>query len=159
LKEWIVIAVVVILVACPSKGMAHGVRGEVAYGGVIIKAEYTTGEPMSYAKVVISAPDKGIPFQIGRTDRNGRFCFYPDTPGKWKVVVEDGMGHRLEMNLPVEHAGRVERSGYIESPLQGYISKYMRAIAGVSIIFGIFGCIMGWKGYKRMKNEGGADSG
>jgi len=152
LKKWIVIAIVVILAAYPFKGMAHGVRGMVAYGGVIVKAEYTTGEPMSYAKVVITAPDKKVPFQIGRTDRNGRFCFYPDTHGKWRVVVEDGMGHRLEVELPVKPFGRVERSGYIERPLQRYISKYLRAIAGVSIIFGIFGCIIGWKGYKKMKN-------
>ena len=152
MKTWIIIVFIVILAAYPLKGMAHGVRGKVTYGGVIVKAEYTTGEPMSYAKIVITASDKKIPFQIGRTDRNGRFCFYPDTPGKWKVVVEDGMGHRLEMKLPVKPFGRVERSGYIESPLQSHISKCLRAIAGVSIIFGIFGCIVGWNGYKKMKN-------
>jgi len=148
---WFCLAMCLMLTA--KDVWAHGVRGRIASeGGIVVEAEYTDGEPMSYAKVVITAPDKKIPFQIGRTDRNGRFCFYPDTPGKWKVVVEDGMGHRLKMNLPVKHVGRVETSGYIESPLQRYISKYLRAIAGVSIIFGIFGCIVGWKGYKKMKN-------
>jgi len=125
LKTWIVIVFIVIFAAYPITGMAHGVRGKVASGGVILKAEYTTGDPMSYAKVEITAPDKKIPFQIGRTDRNGRFCFYPDMPGKWKVVVSDGMGHRLEMALPVKHVGRVGTSGYIESPIQMHISMYL----------------------------------
>ncbi len=151
MKSWILIVFIVVLAVYPLKSMAHGVRGKVASGGVIVKAEYTTGESMSYAKVEITAPDKKIPFQIGRTDRNGRFCFYPDTPGKWKVVVEDGMGHRLEMAIPVKHVGRVGTSGYIESPLQRHISKYLKTIAGISIIFGIFGCIVGWKGYRRIK--------
>ncbi len=152
MKMWIVIVFIVILAAYPLKSMAHGVRGKVASGGVIVKAEYTTGDPMSYAKVVITAPDKKIPFQIGRTDRNGRFCFYPDIPGKWKVVVEDGMGHRLEMNLPVKHVGHVGISGYVETPMQRRISKYLKAITGISIIFGIFGCLVGWKGYRKIRD-------
>ena len=132
---------------------AHGVRGKIARGGIVIIAEYTTGEPMSYAKVVITAPDKKIPFQIGRTDRNGRFCFFPDMPGKWMVVVEDGMGHRLEMNLPVKHIEHLETSGKIEGSEEKFISKYLRIISGISIIFGIFGSIMGWIGYKKIKKE------
>ena len=138
-------------IAISSSLYAHGVRGKTGKGGIVISAEYTTGEPMSYAKVVITAPDKKIPFQIGRTDRNGRFCFYPDMPGKWKVVVEDGIGHRLEMNLSIKYIEHFETSENIESSLEKYISKYLRAISGISIIFGIFGCIMGWKGYKRNK--------
>jgi len=157
LRTLIAIVFVVVLAAYPLRVMAHGVRGSVASGGVIVKAEYTTGEPMSYAKLVITAPDKKIPFQIGRTDRNGRFCFYPDMPGKWRVVLSDGMGHRLEMALPINHVGRIGTSGYIESPLQRWISKYLRAIAGVSIIFGIFGCLMGWKGYRKAKAYQTAD--
>jgi len=151
LKTWIVIVFIVVLAAYPPRAMAHGVRGSVASGGVIVKAEYTTGDPMSYAKVEVTAPDKRIPFQIGRTDRNRRFCFYPDMPGKWKVVVSDGMGHRLEMVLPVKHVGRIETSGYMENPLQRWIWKYLKTIAGVSIIFGIFGCLMGWRGYRKAK--------
>ncbi|GAB6161634.1 hypothetical protein JCM12298_07930 [Desulfothermus naphthae] len=104
---------------------------------------------MSYAKVGITAPDKKIPFQIGRTDRNGRFCFYPDMPGKWMIVVEDGMGHRLEMNLPVKHIEHLETSGNTESSEEKFISKYLRVISGISIIFGIFGSIMAWISHKK----------
>jgi nickel transport protein len=59
----------------------HGARGEVGSGGIVVSAEYDTGEPMSYAKVKISAPGAELTFQSGRTDRNGRFCFFPDGPG------------------------------------------------------------------------------
>jgi len=135
---------------------AHGVRGKTGRGGFVIIAEYTTGEPMSYAKVVITAPDKKIPFQIGRTDRNGRFCFYPDMPGKWMIVVEDGMGHRLEMNLPVKHIEHLEISGNTESSEEKFIYKYLRVISGISIIFGIFGSIMAWISHKKIKKENSA---
>ena len=130
---------------------AHGVKGKIGKGGIGIIAEYTTGEPMSYAKVVITAPNKKIPFQIGRTDRNGRFCFYPDMQGMWKIVVEDGMGHRLQLDVPVKHGGRIETLGYTQSPLQTYLSNFLKTISGVSIIFGIFGCIVLLKAYKKMK--------
>ncbi len=45
---------------------AHGVRGRVDAGGMVVTAQYDTGEPMSYAKVNISAPGAKLSFQSGR---------------------------------------------------------------------------------------------
>jgi nickel transport protein len=85
----------------PSLGNAHGAKGTVRDGGIIVSAVYDSGEPMSYAKVKISAPQAELTFQSGRTDRNGRFCFFPDMAGEWKVIVDDEIGHRLELKVPV----------------------------------------------------------
>lgn len=136
------------LMMYPLVCMAHGVRGEIASGGIVVIAEYDTGEPMDYAKVDISAPNSKLPFQSGRTDRNGRFCFFPDSKGNWKVVVDDEMGHRLEvkvtldedMKLKTQQTGRFAGSS---------LTRYEKALMGICVIFGIFGCLLGWKGYKK----------
>jgi len=56
--------------------------------------EYSDGSPVSFAKVKIWSPDNdSIEFQNGRTDTNGRFSFFPDVDGVWRITVNDGMGH------------------------------------------------------------------
>ncbi len=135
---------------------AHGASGEVGSGGIVVTARYDTGEPMSYAKVMISAPGAEVIFQSGRTDRNGRFCFFPDVAGDWKVVVDDGIGHRVEMAVPVSNAlelkSQQQNGGQIKSPL----SRYERALMGISIIFGISGILFWWRGKKKSKRGKGA---
>lgn len=137
----------------PVLCFAHGVQGQVGTGGITILAEYTTGEPMSYASVEVLAPASKLPFQIGRTDRNGRFCFFPDAPGKWKVVVNDKMGHRLELLIPVDKAMKPESGKSNKKHFPFSLTKYERALMGLSIIFGITGIIILWKGViKKMMN-------
>ena len=135
----------------PGVIYAHGVRGVAGAGGMVVTAQYDTGEPMSYAKVNISAPGAKLSFQSGRTDRNGRFCFFPDVAGDWKVVVDDEIGHRLEVTVPVDETMALRAD---QQPGEGAVSscsKYQKAVMGVSIIFGLFGTILGWKGYKKLK--------
>ena len=101
-KDRMVLGLFVFFLFLPSQLFAHGVLGTVQNGGLAVTATYDTGEPMSYARVEISAPGAQLPFQSGRTDRNGRFCFFPDGAGTWLVVVDDEMGHRLGMDVPVD---------------------------------------------------------
>ena len=84
-----------------SEALAHGVEGTVQPGGLTVACQYSTGEPMSYAKVTIFAPGSDQPFQVGHTDKNGRFGFFPDALGDWRLTADDGMGHRLEVKAPV----------------------------------------------------------
>jgi nickel transport protein len=56
---------------------------------------------MSYAGVEITAPDAKLPFQSGRTDRNGYFCFRPDAPGRWKITIKDEDGHFVRLGTKV----------------------------------------------------------
>ena len=130
----------------PPSLYAHGVKGSVKEGGLVVTAQYDTGEAMSYARVKISAPDAKLLFQSGRTDRNGRFCFFPDAAGDWKMVVDDEMGHRLEVMVPVDAAMELKTDQRHESRAKGFLSRYERALMGISIIFGIFGIFFWWKG-------------
>lgn len=47
----------------------------------------------------------GEPFQTLRTDRRGRAAFLPDAAGEWRVVVDDGTGHRTELTIAVDSEG------------------------------------------------------
>ncbi len=129
----------------PSPLFAHGVKGSVKEGGIVVTAQYDTGEAMSYARVRISAPGAKLLFQSGRTDRNGQFCFFPDTPGDWKVVVDDEIGHRLEIQVPVDEVKNLKTDRAAEGS-KSSLAKYERALMGVSIIFGLSGIFFWWRG-------------
>ena len=90
---------------------------------------------MAYAQVTVRGPlDDEVEFQNGRTDRNGRFAFVPDEAGQWKVVVEDGLGHRVSALCPVEASG--SETGLAPSPARKSppASKGLAALLGVSLI-------------------------
>jgi len=132
---------------------AHGVQGSVENGGLVVTAQYDTGEAMSYARVSISAPGTKLPFQSGRTDRNGRFCFFPDTAGEWIVVVDDEIGHRLDVDIPVDEAMKLA-TGSMAGKSKNSLAKYEKALMGISIIFGLSGIFFWWKGkriYRKIK--------
>jgi len=126
---------------------AHGVEGEIKYlqGVVLVTAAYDSGEPMSYAKIEIYAPDSDIKFQLGRTDRNGRFAFVPDVPGVWQIVVSDNLGHRLELSSNVTmSSSSIKERNVTKSTLSSkglFVSREIAALLGVFMIFGLFGWI------------------
>jgi nickel transport protein len=134
-----------LLVVIPSLVNAHGVKGSMERGGICITAQYDTGEPMSYAQATIRPPGGGLDFQTGRTDRNGRFCFFPDEDGEWNVIVDDGMGHRLKAVVPFqqdcsETAVTTPAKGAGRPP-----SRFEKAVMGLCVIFGIAGGFLWWR--------------
>ncbi len=146
------IFVSILAILFPGLLHAHGVQGTVRNGGIVVMAQYDSSEAMSYAKVSIAAPEAKLTFQSGRTDRNGCFCFFPDTAGEWKVVVDDEMGHRLEVNVPVDEAMK-----FITDPVSGgpknSLSKYEKALIGIAVIFGVSGFFFWRQGAKIRKKS------
>lgn len=131
---------------------AHGVDGNSELvTGYCVTAQYSDGEPMSWSEVRISAPDSDIEFQNGRTDRNGRFMFLPDGEGVWEVVVQDGMGHRLALELVVGGDGDAVPgpAGVISDLSHGKTAGPANVVAGLAVIFGLCGLFYGWKAGRR----------
>ena len=135
----------------PALLYAHGVTSKIDTGGIVVSALYDTGEAMDYAKVTIFAPDANLKFQSGRTDRNGRFSFFPDISGNWKVVVDDEMGHRLEVNVPVDKAMSLQINPENGNSKPSSLARWEKAVMGISIIFGISGILFWLKGRKTGK--------
>jgi nickel transport protein len=83
---------------------------------------------------VFSPVDYETEFQEGFTDKNGCFAFFPDTSGTWQIKVDDGMGHLLKVNLDIGETLVPDRENG-----RSHLSRFYRALIGVSLIFGIFG--------------------
>ena len=132
-----------------NQAWCHGVEGDIAPSdGYVVAARYDDGEPMSYSEMEIKPPDSELPFQTGRTDRNGRLFFKPDRPGKWQVIVKDGMGHRLALELTVGEAEEDKSDEPVTRSGGGASSRAMGVVAGLSLIFGLAGLVYGWKNRK-----------
>lgn len=86
-----------------AQSQAHGVHGDTGKGGEALctSVSYDDGGPMSYAAVEIIAPNAELPFQSGRADRNGYFCFRPDAPGRWKITIKDADGDFVRLGTRV----------------------------------------------------------
>lgn len=142
---FIVVSLFFVFFFRPSDLWAHGVVYEVKEGKtVIIKIVYDDGEPMSYAEVKIFSPgNKDIEYQNGRTDKNGCFAFLPDQIGKWKVIVNDGMGHGVVTEAEVKEAMKigVTHKGW---------PRWQKLITGIGIIWGLAGLILYFRVRRRI---------
>lgn len=118
--------------------LSHGVNYKKIEGGVGIEARYDNGEPISLAETKIFSPvSADETFQEGFTDINGRFIFYPDRSGNWKIFISDGMGHGVSTSIEVKDVKTMAtgEAGNIPVPL------YNKIITGISIILGITGIL------------------
>jgi nickel transport protein len=74
-------------------------------GRVVVAAcHYDGGTPVTGAQVTLYSPEGDEPYQTGITDPEGVFVFLPANPGEWRLVVDDGMGHRREASIQTSTA-------------------------------------------------------
>ena len=127
---------------------AHGVEAQAGSGPAAwVRAEYSDGEPMSYAKVRILDP-QGQTFQVGNADGRGCFAWLPATAGPYRAVMDDGQGHRAEVSLDWSPGAKAEAPAAGQdgaSGLRGQ-SPWARAAWGLSFLFWLGGAWFWWKG-------------
>ena len=108
-------------------------------GAVILTAIYGGSEPAAFCQVSVRAPGKPeAEYQTGRTDARGRFAFVPEGTGDWRVVVDDELGHRLE--LTVSWSGSA--SG---GPTTAAQPIWQKALTGASLLLGLTGLWLWWR--------------
>ncbi len=123
--------------------VSHGVKHEFFENARGIRVYYEEGEPFSFAYYKIYSPDGKI-FAEGKTDKMGRILFMPDRKGKWKIEVDDGLGHGFIKVFNIE-----KQKEHIVSQKENF-PFYLKLIVGVSLIIGftgIFFYIMARKKY------------
>lgn len=128
----------------PGVALAHGTGYRVLHQGkaVTLECYYSDGTAMAYAEAYIFSPeDADLEHQNGRTDKNGRIAFFPDTPGPWRVDVSDGMGHKIQGQVQVAPESESElESGPKVTPRdknQNALSGPLSAVLGISLIFNL----------------------
>ncbi len=113
--------------------MAHAIKAAAGEGGVYVRTFYDDGTPVSFAEVKVYTP-REREFLSGVTDVNGIFAFVPDGAGRWKVEVDDGMGHRVVKVLFIDEGRELKLDGR-----GGGFPRVFGVITGVSLIFGLCG--------------------
>ncbi len=129
--------IIILFIAFSVTLFSHGVDIVPINGGTGIEAKYDTGDPISHAEVTVYSPENHKePFQSGVTDKNGRFLFFPDSEGEWRVVVNDWTGHGGTTKIKVGSDLEIP-AGNTEKPL----GRGMKIFSGISVIFGITGIL------------------
>jgi nickel transport protein len=85
----------------PANTRVHGFTIRLVREGRMVVAEchYDGGTPVTGAQVTLYSPENDAPYQTGITDPTGVFVFLPNSPGEWRLAVDDGMGHRREASI------------------------------------------------------------
>ncbi len=110
-----VLLAVAVYAGAAGKAFAHGSgwNQENSFA-VVLSLYYADQTPMLYCDVQIFSPaDPKIPYQKGRSDRNGFFSFKPDSPGVWSFSASDAEGHRStgEVEVTAEQLRRASVPG------------------------------------------------
>ena len=140
---------------------AHTWQGTVA----LVQFAYAGGSVPTYAKVEVYSPaDAKVEFQNGRTDAQGRFAFMPDTPGQWRIIMADNMGHRVEHAVDVSPSqGSAQIAAQTSGPNTdkpaangatpgvGEFSVPLRVLLGLSLLANM---ALGAAVLRRRKNQG-----
>jgi hypothetical protein len=87
-----------------SSARAHGLNVSLEPGTagapVSAVAYFDDDTPAQAAKVVVTEND-GTPVVQGTTDEHGRWSFARPGPGRYRIVVDAGSGHRVHANLEI----------------------------------------------------------
>lgn len=141
------------MLAMPFSVFAHGTDYRLIGNDAVVTAEffYTDQTPMQYAEVLVFSPENNrVEYQNGRTDQNGRFAFLAETPGEWRVKVNDGMGHAVQAAVTIgSDNARTEASDDIpnnhlnhgikkKNPLFGELPTGVKLVFGLSILLNVF---------------------
>jgi nickel transport protein len=118
----------------PWLARAHEVTHEVVYGRAIaVRARYGGGDPMAYAEYQVFSPaDAKIPWQKGRTDRDGWLAFVPSQAGIWRVQVADKTGHGMILSVSADAPARPDRA----DGMLGWAMRLAGAAAALALVFG-----------------------
>ncbi len=132
------LATILLLVSLPAA--AHGVETRIiGEGAATVEFHFTDGTPLAFAEALVTAPDGGDePAATGRTDRDGRFSFFPDRAGEWRVEVHDEGGH-------VARAVVVSTGQHVDVPRHAF-PDWLVALSLVANV-----AAAGWLGRRRPK--------
>jgi len=130
---------VLVLVLCawlPVQALAHDLQHRIEEGrAVSVKLFFADGRDFAFESYEVYHAGEEVPFQVGRTDLQGRVVFLPDRAGTWRIKVFSEDGHGADFSFSTGAEGGV---GNASRP---FLERHLRIVAGVSVIFGVFGLV------------------
>ncbi len=134
--------------------LAHDIEIKLLYGrpAIVMTATYGETDPVSYASARVYAPGKpDVEYQVGHADAAGRFAFVPDREGAWQAVVDDELGHRKRIVIPISRGFIATGAASGPGAPAPRLPLWQRALAGIALIFGAAGF---WYGFKARRGIG-----
>lgn len=125
-----------LLTLCCAPACAHEVKVEISkQDAAVVRLTYADGSPFTFEAYEIYQPGKDIPAQVGRTNAQGQIVFLPGAQTEWRVKAYTADGHGIDQQLKVEAGGGSSSSG------SGELPRPLVLLAGLGIVFGLFGVI------------------
>ena len=138
--------VMLFLLVTVSGAEAHSTEYQVENKGISARFFFLPNDPANYSPYEIFGPGEDIPYQKGRTDKNGVVSFLPDRPGKWRIKVtaesEHG-GHAANVEIDVKEGLLMES---FSKPL---VASYVKFFVGAGLLLGVFGMWALWTARRR----------
>lgn len=146
---WVVLCLICTCLCQTPQVEAHGVHLTLQQGQASwVQGRYTDDELMSLVNVKVINP-QGKTHQVGNADASGRFAFLADEAGVWRVVFDDGMGHRVELPVDVSAQPQSLPSPVAQESPKESKPSVNKAVLGLSILFFLFGSLFWWKGKRK----------
>lgn len=139
------IVALALLLATVAPVRGHGLGAECKVKGehLEIEAYFDDDTPAGLAKIaVLDADDREV--AAGRTDEQGHFRAAAPPPGRYRVVVDAGSGHRAEVKFRVGE--RVAPGSVVvsEGPAREEFTRFpwLNVMLGLGLIGGL---VLGWR--------------
>jgi nickel transport protein len=143
------VALLLSLLAVTAAG-AHAVEYQVENRGVSARFFFLPNDPASYSPYEVFGPGDDMPYQKGRTDKNGVAAFLPDRPGKWtvKVVAEsEHGGHAASVEIDVKEGLLMDS---FSKPL---VAAHTKIFVAAGVLLSVFGLWALWSSRRRKPHE------
>jgi nickel transport protein len=133
-----------------SGALAHSIEYQVENRGISARLFFLPNDPASYSSYEILGPGDKVPYQKGRTDKNGVVSFLPDRPGKWTIKVtaesEHG-GHAAQVEVNVSEGLLMES---FSKPL---VAAHAKFFVGSGVLMSAFGIWALWTGRRKQSKR------
>jgi nickel transport protein len=102
---------------------------------VSVKLLFADGSDFDFESYEVYRAGDEIPYQVGRTDAQGRVVFLPDRAGTWRIKAFSEDGHGADFSFTTGAMNDIQEAN------KPFLERHLRIIAGVSVIFGVFGLV------------------
>jgi nickel transport protein len=123
-------AIALATVSALAHDLQYSVGGSQA---VVIRMFYVDNTPFTFEGYEIIREGEKLPYQVGRTDSQGRIAFLPDRAANWRIKATSEDGHGLDFKISTDAAAVLSGT---EKP---FYERYARIAVGVAVILGLFG--------------------
>ena len=103
----------------------------------VLQLTYADGHPFAFEAYELYLPEKEVPEQVGRTNARGQAIFLPGAQIQWRLKAYSADGHGMDQIIEVA-PGSI--TGAEEKP-NGETPRWLLLLAGLGIIFGLFGIV------------------